>query len=187
MSAYSEMECRMKKAYLLCIAWVCQANALFSDNPISVENISTTSETPAQAKDFEGFHIDIGLNLGIQQTKAELNQYCHSPLRVTALTCGSTVSLGFQQRVCGNCFAGIEVGAEFTLNSKPTKIGGYIRSDSLLAAVERETYSLKENILRQMFDNIGSTALNVTYLAVPGHGHAETIMTMDVYRQFGCI
>ena len=48
----------------------------------------------------------------------------------------------------------------------------------------RVQYLIKANILRQMFDNIGSTALNVTYLAVPGHGHAETIMTMDVYRQF---
>ena len=45
-------------------------------------------------------------------------------------------------------------------------------------------YLIKENILRQMFDNIGSTALNVSVLSITGIGGTETIMTMDVYRQF---
>jgi hypothetical protein len=134
----------------------------------------------SSAKNYAGFTVGVGVNVGIHETKVEVNKEFEAPTKFLATTFGGVVSFGFQQNVCGNFMIGVEFGADMGGAGKQARIGGKIRDNSLLRSAYIEDYSKKEGILRQMFDNIGDDALD-TRLVNNGQ---QYVLNTNVYGRF---
>jgi hypothetical protein len=138
----------------------------------------------SSAKDYAGFTVGVGVNVGVHEINVEANREFEAPTRFRVATLGGTVAFGYQQVVCGNCFVGIEVGADIGGTERRACLGGKIKSGSLMAAAYRGDYSEKEGILRQMFDNIATSpnALGDDYHVITLAG--SHIINVGVYGRF---
>jgi hypothetical protein len=175
--------------------FLCCSLLVFAFELQAKESVNETSEKDdssvvfstkfnSSVKDYVGFTVGVGMNIGVHETKVEANREFDTPTRVRATTFGGTVAVGFQKAVCGNCFVGFEVGADIGGTGKRARIGGNIRDNSAMMLAYRDDYSKKEGILRQMFDNIATSpdALGDDYHVVTLAG--SHIIDVEVYGRF---
>ena len=105
-----------------------------------------TSQSAYNAENFGGGYCGVGVSVGAKTTTADINsEFRNRSNSMSSAFYGGSANVGYQHRICGNCFVGIEMGVDLGSASK-AKVGGVLKSDSYYVQSE---YA-KRDILRQM-------------------------------------
>ncbi|MDR1236207.1 MAG: hypothetical protein LBJ96_04325 [Holosporaceae bacterium] len=145
------------KVLLCCSALVLALNLCAAENDKEIYDESN-KETPdenapaaSSAKDFAGVFLGAGVNIGVQRKTAEINrEFRDRSESVNSTNYGGTFTIGYHYPIAGNCFIGIEAGADFGSESAQ-HIGGILKTESAFA--QREF--LRRDVLRQMMQGVG--------------------------------
>ncbi|MDR1236339.1 MAG: hypothetical protein LBJ96_05015 [Holosporaceae bacterium] len=147
----------------------------------------TSDASEGSAKDYAGFTVGVGVNVGVQKTDCDANrEFRNAPASVNSTCYGGVVTVGYQHNICGNCFVGIEIGADFGSGSKRFHTGGIPKNESWFVKAD---YLQKTAIIQQMFRGI-SNALWVDPAYRPPSFTAWNLnnntVNGNVWRQFLC-
>ncbi len=116
--------------YILC------ATAVYAETPQRAYN----------AENFGGGYCGVGVSVGVKTTTADINsEFRNRSNSMSSAFYGGSANVGYQHRICGNCFVGIEMGVDLGSASK-AKVGGVLKSDSYYI---QSTYAKRE-LLRQI-------------------------------------
>ncbi|GHT91996.1 hypothetical protein FACS1894122_05230 [Alphaproteobacteria bacterium] len=110
----------------------CSICSLFFSYVYAEDEVKQEASACEGAKDFEGFSIGVGINIGLQDTLASGNrEFKDVPESKYSTTFAGRVAVGYQKAVCGNFLLGIEAGIDMGSRPKPLKVGGELRENSI--------------------------------------------------------
>lgn len=136
-----------------------------------------TSQSAYNAENFGGGYCGVGVSVGAKTTTADINsEFRNRSNSMSSAFYGGSANVGYQHRICGNCFVGIEMGIDLGSASK-AKVGGVLKSDSYYVQSE---YA-KRDILRQMFHE---TATSFDTGLGEGVGTYNNVISADVWSNF---
>ena len=137
-----------------------------------------TSQSASNAENFGGGYCGVGISVGAKTTTADINsEFRNRSNSMSSAFYGGSANVGYQHRICGNCFVGIEMGVDLGSASK-AKVGGVLKSDSYYIQNE---YTKRE-ILRQMFHE---TAVSFDMKIMPNDLNSyNNVIAANVWNNF---
>ena len=137
-----------------------------------------TSQSASNAENFGGGYCGVGVSVGVKTTTADINsEFRNRSNSMSSAFYGGSANFGYQHRICGNCFVGIEMGVDFGSASK-AKVGGVLKSDSYYIQNEY----VKRELLRQMFHETANSLK--TRLDPRTIGTYNNVISANVWSNF---
>lgn len=137
-----------------------------------------TSQSASNAENFGEGYCGVGVSVGVKTTTADINsEFRNRSNSMSSAFYGGSANVGYQHRICGNCFVGIEMGVDLGSASK-AKVGGVLKSDSYYIQNEY----VKREILRQMFHE---TAVSFDMKIMPNDLNSyNNVIAANVWNNF---
>ena len=111
-----------------------------------------TSQSASNAENFGGGYCGVGVSVGVKTTTADINsEFRNRSNSMSSAFYGGSANVGYQHRICGNCFVGIEMGVDLGSASK-AKVGGVLKSDSYYVQSEYAKRDILRQILLESFN-----------------------------------